>query len=186
MSRRVFAVGIAALFAAVCALAPAADASLVRALDLAELTALADRVVVADVLSVDAAWDGAHRTIHTTVELGVQEHWKGDAPAGGRLIVRQLGGTVGDIEMTVVGAATFVSGERSVLFLRRGQVVGMAQGKRRVHWQPGPRRWRVEPAQLAALLGVDARGGLHPAARDAAEDLDELRARVAKLVGRQP
>jgi len=58
-------------------------ASLVRALALDELVAAADQVVVADVVTVQSAWDESHRVIHTTVEMGIRESWKGAAPDSG-------------------------------------------------------------------------------------------------------
>ena len=161
-----------------------AMASLVRAMDLAELTAGADQVVVADVLTVEAAWDSAHRTIHTTVEVGVREDWKGGSPAGGLLTIRQPGGTVGEIEMTIHGMPRFSVGERALLFLRRSQVVGMSQGKRNLRWETAGKRWLVDPADRAAVVTVDARGKLQAAGPGRAEDLDGLRAKVKGLVGR--
>jgi hypothetical protein len=63
----------------VCAVAtaPVAMASLMRAMDLSELTANADQIVVVDVLSTESAWDGGHRNIYSTVEIKVLESWKG-------------------------------------------------------------------------------------------------------------
>jgi hypothetical protein len=158
--------------------------SIVRALDLTELTASADRIVVADVLSVASTWDDAHRNIHTTVEIGVRERWKGDVPGNGRMTLRQLGGTVGDIEMSVVGAAKFVPGERTLLFLHRSQVVGMAQGKRNLRWESAGRRWIVEPADRAQTMTFAAGGKLRAAPPRAAEPLDDVRSEVAGLVAK--
>src|SRR5512136_451443 len=83
-----------------------AEATLLRLLDLPELVAAADRIVVADVQSSHAAWDASHRTIYTTVEIRVRESWKGPSPSDGAITLRHLGGTVGEIEMTVHGAPT--------------------------------------------------------------------------------
>ena len=139
--------------------------------------------MVADVVSVESAWDAAHRNIHTTVELAVRESWKGDIPGSGRLALRQLGGTVGEIEMSVLGAAKFVPGERALLFLGRQGLVGMAQGKRTLRWEAAGRRWLAEPAAAAGATLVDGRGqpGREPPPLEA---LDSLRSRVRRLVGR--
>jgi hypothetical protein len=163
---------------------PEAMASLVRALDLAELTADADQVVVGDVLSVQAAWDAAHRNIHTTVEIGVRENWKGSPPAGGRITIRQLGGTVGEIEMTVYGMPAFSVGERALLFLRRSQVVGMSQGKRNLRWETAGQRWLADGAAGSEAVTVDSRGRLHTAGPSRTETLDSLREKVRSLVGK--
>jgi len=183
MSKRWFAVRFLVAALGMGMASPVALASLLRALDLAALTAGADRIVVADVLSVQAAWDGAHRGIHTTVAIVVRESWKGDAPVSGQLVIRQPGGTVGDIEMTVRGMPVFVPGERSLLFLHRSQVVGMAQGKRNLRWQPAAQRWLVEPADHSEVVEVDGKGRLRAAAPDRGEDLDGLRGKVRSLVG---
>jgi hypothetical protein len=184
MSKGLFAVRFAIAAAGIGVLSPAATASLIRAMDLAALTAAADRIVVADVLAVQAAWDSAHRTIHTTVEISVRESWKGDAPVDRHLTVRQPGGTVGDIEMTVRGMPVFATGERSLLFLHRSLVVGMAQGKRNLRWQAAERRWLVEPADHAEVVAVGRDGRLRAAGTDRAEDLDGLRGKVKTLVGK--
>jgi hypothetical protein len=164
--------------------APVATASLVRSLDLSALVAEADQIVVADVLSIHAAWDPQHRTIHTTVDLGVRESWKGSVPADGRIAIRQLGGVVGDIEMTVHGMPAFTMGERALLFLRRAQVVGMSQGKRHLRWEQAKKRWLVEHASDESVVVLDGRGRLSPAPRQPTQALDELRARVRTLVSR--
>jgi hypothetical protein len=164
--------------------APAATASLVRALDLPALVAEADQIVVGDVLSVHAAWDLQHRTIHTTVEVTVRESWKGSPPSEGRITLRQLGGTVGDIEMKVHGLARFEKGERTLLFLRRAQVVGMSQGKRNLRWENQGKRWMVDSTHSDGAVSLDARGKLHPPPREIPQDLDQLRERVRGLVGR--
>jgi hypothetical protein len=184
MSKRPFAVQVAVAAAGFCMVTPLAMASLVRALDLVELTTGADRIVVADVLSVQAAWDSAHRTIHTTIEISVRENWKGETPAGGRLTIRQPGGTVGEIEMTVRGMATFAVGERTLLFLRRSQVMGMSQGKRSLRWEPIAQRWLVDPSDHSEVVTIDRNGGLRAAGAGRVEALDSLRDKVEGLLGK--
>jgi hypothetical protein len=163
---------------------PASRATLMRVLELPELVAEADQVVVADVLAVRAAWDREHRAIHTTVEVGVAESWKGRPPGDGRLTIRHLGGTVGEIEMTVHGSPTFAVGERALLFVRASQVVGMSQGKRSLRWEAGSRRWLVGPADRAAAVVPGPQGTLRAAGRDSVEALDDLREKVRALVGK--
>jgi hypothetical protein len=182
MSRRRCALALAAAMVGTVLSSPTASASIVRALELSELAARADRIVVADVLSVASAWDAAHRNIHTTVALAIQESWKGEAPNPGRLTLRQLGGTVGEIEMSVLGAARFVPGERALFFLKGRGLVGMAQGKRTLRWKTADRRWWVEPADQAGASLVDGRGRPRPQLPPA-EALESLRRRVQQLLG---
>ena len=172
------------LTVAACAVAalPVAVASLMRAMDLAELTASADQIVVGDVLSTESAWDSGHRNIYSTIEIGVQESWKGSVPNNGRIKIRQLGGAVGEIEMTVHGMARFAPGERALLFLRQAQVVGMGQGKRRVQWNPNTKQWLADSPE--GIEVVSAANKANPRASDThgPEALDRLRERVRALV----
>jgi hypothetical protein len=160
---------------------PVAMATLMRMMDLAELTTRADQIVVGDVVSQESAWDSGHRNIYTTIEINVRESWKGTSPADGKIRIRQLGGTVGDIEMTVHGMAKFEPGERSLLFLRQTQVVGWSQGKRRVHWDSTGKHWLADALDRTRVLSVGAQG--RPGESDQPEALDRLRTRVRALMG---
>jgi hypothetical protein len=163
-------------------LAPA-RASLVIALDLPELTSRAERVVVAQVLSVSARWDSQHRTIYSTVELAVAEIWKGALP--GRLTIIQVGGEVDGITMRVHGLPDFTAGERAVLFLQgpaaSSQLVGLGQGKRLLRFDAREKRWLAAPGDRSAAVRLDE-GKLVPAAPEPALFLDELRERVRGLL----
>jgi len=166
------------------ALQPPARASLVQAMSLAQLTAEADQIVVGDVLSVQSAWDPAHRTIISTIDIGVQENWKGTPPANGKAVVRQLGGTVGEIEMSVEGMPRFVAGERSLLFLHGNQVVGMGQGRRLLRWEATRKVWFAEAQDVSGVVTREASGKLRPAEGDRQEPLSRLRDKVRALLGR--
>jgi hypothetical protein len=161
-----------------------AQASLTRAMDLSELTASADQVVVADVAKVTSQWDGDHRNIITTVEIAVQESWKGSPPSDGKLRIRQLGGTVGDIEMTVIGMPRFSVGEHALLFLQQNGVVGMGQGKRPLRWDTSEKRWLVERGDTAGAVRLDQRGKIRAEVRSTPETLDSLRDKVRALLGK--
>jgi hypothetical protein len=164
--------------------APHARASLVRAMDLAELTTTAEQIVVADIAKVESHWDNNHRTIFSTIEIRVQESWKGTPPADGKIVLRQPGGSVGEIEMTVVGMPTFSAGERVLLFLDRAAVVGMGQGKRRLRWDEAGKRWLASPGDASSAVRIDERGQIHAAPASPAETLDALRAKVRVLLGK--
>jgi hypothetical protein len=178
--------GLATLAIVMSLTAPVARASLFRALDLRELTAAAEQIVVADVLRTASDWDAAHRTIHTTIDIMVRDSWKGPPPANGRITLRQLGGRVGDIEMSVHGMATFAAGERVLLFLERSRVVGMAQGKRTLRWSDAARRWLVEPAESGGVPAAPTSPGSGASTPAGAEDLDTLRGRVRDLLRSGP
>ena len=161
---------------------PVAMASIMRAMDLAELTTSADQIVIGDVVSTESAWDSGHRNIYSTIEISVQESWKGSVPNDGRIRIRQLGGAVGDIEMTVHGMARFTRGERALVFLRQAQVVGMGQGKRHVQWDPGNKQWLADVTEGVEV--VSAGGKASPRVDDTRqpEALNRLRERVRALV----
>jgi hypothetical protein len=162
-----------------------AVASLVQSLGLAELTARAERIVVAQIVSAKSDWDSSGRSIHTRIEIKVEEAWKGSVAPDERMVIVQPGGTVGDIEMRVHGMPSFALGEKAVLFLA-GQgaprVVGLSQGKRPVHWDGTAKRWVAESAEHSAVVRRDAQGRLQPALPEPAMSLDELRERVRALV----
>jgi len=143
------------------------QASVIAPMSVDDLVASADEIVVGRVLSVSAAWNASHTRIASTVEVEVQERWKGTTAPKQRLSIVQPGGTVGEIEMTVHGLAAFTSGETALLFLQgraRYRVVGMAQGKKSLQWDAMSRRW------LAA--------GLLPGAASDRVPLDKLREQV--------
>ncbi|MCB1282514.1 MAG: hypothetical protein KDB18_13410 [Salinibacterium sp.] len=112
-----------------------ASATIVVPRTLEEMATHATAVVRAKVVARQSAWDADHRRIHTYTELALLETVAGES-AKGPLVVRTMGGEVGDIGMRVAGVARFEVGEEVVLFLRvdpldrsHFQVVGMSQGK---------------------------------------------------------
>jgi hypothetical protein len=165
-------------------------------MSLDELVAAADQIVVATVVSTQASWDADHRRIHSTIALDVNEAWKGGATVRQRLTLVQPGGTVGDIEMTVIGMPRFSTGERSLLFLagrERAQVVGMDQGKRALHWDERHKCWMAVSPRSDALapapdltrpspkvMRARAAAGLASVSQDT--PLTELRRRVQSLM----
>ena len=169
------------------------QASVLTAMSVAELAASADTIVVGKVTSTTSAWDPSHRRILSTIGIDVEERWKGIGP--GRVVVVQPGGTVGDIEMSVDGMPTFTLGERALLFLRghdRFGVVGMALGKRSVHWDADRAAWFVEsPAadnvfqigEIGEIGEIGSTGKLHPALVEQRSSLESVRAYVRSLTG---
>jgi len=162
-----------------------AAGSLVQSLDLGELTARAERIVVAQVASSKSDWDSSHRTIHTRIEIKVEEVWKGAVVPGERIVIVQPGGRVENIEMRMHGMPGFSLGERAVLFLAgqaAARVVGMSQGKRSLRWDGTAKRWVAEAAEHSAVVRRDSQGQLQPVSPGPAVGLDELREQVRALV----
>ena len=111
--------------------AAAARASVLRYLSLEDQCDMAEVIVVARATGQSAEWDDNRLRIYTDTRFEVEQTVKGDV--AGVIIVRQLGGQVGDIGMSVAGSPVFLEGERYVLFLNirpdgKYRVVGFSQG----------------------------------------------------------
>lgn len=122
---------VSAVAASAFALAPRAHATIIEAVPLEELVSRADHVVIATVVATEAHYDERGRIV-TDVRIRVDSTMKGPARTGSELIVRRIGGVVGDIGMRVEGEPQLDTGDLRLLFLRdRGlycRPVGMSQG----------------------------------------------------------
>ena len=159
------------------------QASLLTTMSLRELVASSDQIVVAKVISVGAAWNSSHSKILSTIDVDIEQTWKGE-PAS-RISLVQPGGAVGDIEMTVGGMPGFAPGEHALLFLRghaRPQVVGMSQGKRTLERDSQSGRWLLHAPDMTCVVerGTDAK--LRHAQPTAPIDLDDFHAQVESLL----
>ncbi len=174
------------IVAAVLLPSASARASIVRAASLAELTTVADRVVVGEVLSVRSDWNREHTRIFTFIEVQVAELWKGSPCQNGKLTIVQAGGSVGDLETRVHGQAEFSEGDRAVLFLRgrddASTVLGLGQGVRPLAFDDKAKRWMVLGGERSAAVIKDAGGRLVPAGPEEPHTLEALRTEVKKLV----
>ena len=81
-----------------------------------ELVERAQKIVAGEVVEQRSAWDELGREIYTFTTVRVQRIIKSER-ADSILIIRQLGGKVGNIESHVAGAPSFVPGERVLLML---------------------------------------------------------------------
>lgn len=180
---------LAALVGALALGAAPARATVMVPMTLEELTADAVLVVRGRVVGRDAAWDRAHERIYTTARLVVTETVLDRQKSDEReVLVRSLGGEVGEIGMKVAGSPQLGIGEDVLLFLRVDPaepstfaVVGMNQGRFDV--RPGPDGQLVARASLEGIA-LAQRGGdgvLRVAGKDAdprALPYTELKARV--------
>lgn len=124
--------------------ASSAHGSIVQALDLSELVAQSDRIVVGRVV-LSEAFQRRDGTIATWYRIEVERELRSDAPTRDQepeVIVQVLGGQVGNLGMRVEGEPRFTVGERAVIFMREGnelafQPVGMAQGVMRIRTEAG-------------------------------------------------
>jgi hypothetical protein len=135
-----------------------AQASLTRAVRLEELTARSQHVLVGEALDADSVWEriGQRRHIVTYTRVRALELFAGADPGQDELLLRTLGGRVGELGELVHGEAVLPLGQRGVLFVMPAQgalaITAMAQG----HYplardQVGLERLRRSP-QAAELI----------------------------------
>jgi hypothetical protein len=187
--RRLVCLIAISLCAALAAPRPAA-ASLIMALDTPAMVQRAAHIVVADVVSVKAAWDERHVRIFSTIELTVVESWKGPTAPAAHVTIVQPGGTVDDLSMVTFGFSRFSPGERVLLFLdgdpADARVVGMAQGKRSMRRDAATGRWIVHAPDRAGADFVRPKSpaGAVPVFEAHARALDEVRAEMRDLIAK--
>lgn len=133
---------VVAVWLGALALPGLASATITEALSLTDLVREADLVVLAAAIDEHAQRDARGRIV-TDFTVRVDEVMKGDASVGSTLVMRRLGGVMGDIGMRVEGEPHLEIGARYVLFLHRlsdGRTlrpVGMSQGVLPVEEQRG-------------------------------------------------
>ena len=110
-------------------------ASTARAISLPQLVGLSQYALVGTPTDASSRWEtvGASRRIVTYLQVDVSHPIDGRPPPETTLLVRTLGGTVGDIGQLVHGEARLELGEQAVVFLAPSRdgvlgVTGMAQG----------------------------------------------------------
>ena len=110
---------------------PAWATTVIR-MDLQTLVQESDSIVQGRVEHVDAQWDDQKKTIFTYVFVRVHDPLKGDFRP--TVLIRQLGGKVGDMNLSIIGMPAFRSGEEVIVFLKSNpieatyHVVGLTQG----------------------------------------------------------
>lgn len=119
-----------------------AGAALARGLTLDELVRASAAAIVGTALEAHSEWAtfGKNRVIVTDTRVRIEDVLLGGARAGGEVMVRVLGGSIGELGERVDGQAELVLGAPSALFLMPETravsfVVGAAQG-----------HFRLEPA----------------------------------------
>lgn len=169
--------------------AAVAHATSVEAMDLRALVREADHVVVGTVVSTQASYDHLDRIV-TDATIRVDERMHGASPEGTTIVVRRLGGVIGDVGLRIEGEPTFVPGERMVLFARTIpserllRPIGMSQGVLPIARVGGGSEMVMPGGEGLALVqrGDDGRMHAAPGALIRPEPVDELLSRVRDLV----
>lgn len=171
MQRRMFVGASAALLTSL-GFTRSAEATLVRGLSLEELVAQSSRILVGRALDATSQWVtlGGRKRIVTDVRVRVEDVLAKAPPEASEIMVRTLGGTVGNVGALVHGEAELMFDEECVVFLRVAsegihRIIGMAQG----HYPLRPDEKRVQR--------------LHASPRSA-EILANDRSALRRLVGR--
>jgi len=139
-----------------------AAATMARAISLPELVGLSQFVLVGAATDAYSRWEtvGKTRRIVTYVRLEVTQPIDGRPPPDTSLMVRTLGGRVGDIGQLVHGEARFELGAASVVFVAPDTdgvlgITAMAQGHYPLHADAGDSlRLRASPS-MPTLMRVD-------------------------------
>ncbi len=167
-------------------------ATQVEAMSLRELVAEADLVIVGTVVSNDAHYDDQDRIV-TDATIRVEDTLHGARAT--TIVVRRLGGVVGDLGLQIAGESTYPVGTRALLFLRAipatdlpvGSVVyrplGMSQGVMPMLEANGIEVVMPGGADLT-IVTLQPNGALAPSgpALSSPQPRDELLARVRDLV----
>ena len=170
------------------------SASMVLAMELPEIAAAADAIVVAEVIASHSHFEEDHQAIRTEVQLQVQESWKGQFLGKNRTLkVIQPGGVVGDMEMKVHGLPSFLAHEKAVLFLTARDkahaefgfvLTGLGQGKRRL-FADARGEWMAAPPDRSAAVLKNRSGAFGPAVPEPTVRLSDLRQQVKLLLEAQ-
>jgi hypothetical protein len=107
-------------------------ATTVRKMELPELVSNSECIVQGRVEQVYTEWDAARRMVFTYASINIDDPLKGERRR--TVLVRQVGGTIGALNMVVAGAPKFEKGDEVIVFLKTGaggtyHVVGLNQGK---------------------------------------------------------
>lgn len=179
--------GLTGILLAALVVASPAEGSIVKGLELEELVAHADRIVLGRVLFSES-FQRADGTLGTWHRIGVERDVRGGAVDDSEVIVETMGGRIGEIGMRVEGEASFAVGERVVVFMKGGgpyaafRPVGMAQGVMRVRVKQGVETV-TQSREGLMLVRRNAQGRLEKSlgALPQSERLDAFLSRVRAL-----
>jgi hypothetical protein len=165
--------------------APVAHAGTLIALQLSDLVAQSDLIVVARAESESSRYQQG--LIVSDVSLHVITSLKGASKPGSDLVVTHLGGSVGQVGLQVPGAAHFDLGVNVLVFLRRSaqgdlNVTGMSQGVLPID-SSGPTAQVTMGSGDAALMQRDDNGAFRPAPKQVTQrPLDSVMSEIQQLL----
>lgn len=136
-------------------------ASLARAVSLPELVSGSERALIGTTLGAESRWARVAGRPRIVTESRVRLHEALGGPAEAEVLVRTLGGKVGDIGQVVHGEAVLLVGEAALLFLARSPddvlgVTAMGQGHYPIRADGSGQRRLAPSPRMAELLGDGA------------------------------
>ncbi|MGA2609102.1 MAG: hypothetical protein ABSH01_16800 [Terriglobia bacterium] len=140
-----------------------ARATTMVSMSMEQLTQASSDIVQARVVNQVSEWNATHTQIVTITTLEVSQTLKGNAPS--TVQIRQLGGTVGNMTVSVPGDVAFRPQGEYVLFLEPADgsnydVVGMTQGAYHVYEDATSNQQRVVlPLNQAQIQSIVSGGG---------------------------
>ena len=111
--------------------------TVVEHMTMERLSEVSTLIVLGEVRTVDARWNGERTKIYTHINLSPTEVLKGDQRLTA-VHIKQIGGTVGETAALLPGSPRFSPGEQVLLFLENRKdgdgymVIGLYQGKYKV------------------------------------------------------
>lgn len=162
-----------------------ARATIMRYLEIEELTRLSSDVFHGQVVSTSVYWNAERTHIYTAVRVRINETFKGSTRRDQIVTVTQPGGEKDGIRMDYSGRPEFAVGESVALFTIRGKkdnfiVVGLKQGKMRVERGEVIRDF----SGIVLVDGVGRGKSLRSInLKSTRLTMDELRNRVARATG---
>jgi hypothetical protein len=169
-----------------------AQATVMVPMSIEQLASDSVAVVRAKVLRQEGAWDRERRRIYTHTEVEILQPLRAGVRLPRTVVIRSLGGEVGELGMKVSGSPRFSADEEVVVFLRADpveadafQVVGMAQGKFGVTRTKDGRVLCAPSLEGLAFARSDASGqmAIREADPPGAIPLAELESRVRAVGG---
>jgi hypothetical protein len=131
---RIAACGLRICALALCTLliSSTASATTIVKLDLPQLVRESDSIVQGRIDNVYSQWDAQLKVIFTYVSVHIDDPLKGQPRQS--VLIRQLGGKVGALNMSIPGMPRFNNGDEVIVFLKGNpegtyHVVGLNQGK---------------------------------------------------------
>lgn len=148
----------------VCMFAARVEATTLLRMSVEDMTAASEAVVVGEVTDLKSSWNEAQTTIYTMVIFKVDQCLSGTC--GDTIMIKQRGGTVGEMTLQIPGMPKFSKGQKALLFLEPDPegvpgfyyVVGMCQGIFDIQTDGQTGKLVAEQQGGAALAEVDADG----------------------------